>query len=132
MPQFPMIPERQKILARIPDYAVDISPTNQHVRVLAGGITLASTSSALLVSETRHRDVFYLPRADVDLSLFTPTELSTYCPFKGHANYWTLNVEGHEIENVVWSYEAPYPEVSALRDFLSFYTDKVDVLVEHP
>jgi uncharacterized protein (DUF427 family) len=59
---------------------------------------------------------------DVNLSILTPTDLSTYCPFKGHASYWSLN----EMQiNFVWSYPYPYPEVDAIRSDFSFYSDKV-------
>ena len=59
------------------------------------------------------------------MDAFRRTELSTYCPFKGHANYWSLG----NLENFVWSYEDPYPEIAELKDCLSFYTDKVTVEV---
>jgi uncharacterized protein (DUF427 family) len=59
------------------------------------------------------------------MSAFEATELSTYCPFKGHANYWSLP----DLENFAWSYEDPYPEVFELKDYVSFYTNKVEVSV---
>jgi uncharacterized protein (DUF427 family) len=32
----------------------------------------------------------HIPPADVRLDLFEPTELSTGCPYKGTAAYWSL------------------------------------------
>lgn len=127
MAQFSMIPERKKILEAIPDYAVTISPALGKVTVKAHGRTIAESAQALLVEETRHADVYYLPREDVDFSLLSRTDHSTYCPFKGHASYWTLEVDGAEEANVVWSYEDPYPEVMDLKDYVSFYANRVDV-----
>lgn len=127
MAQFPVTPEREKILARIPDYAVDIAPAGTRVRVEYAGRTIAESDHALLVKETRHADVFYLPRTDVDMSLFTATQHSTFCPFKGHASYWTLKIEDAEESDVVWSYEKPYDEVAGLKGYMSFYTDRVQV-----
>ena len=60
------------------------------------------------------------------MSQMTPTDLSTYCPFKGHASYWSMDGE-NDLENFVWTYKAPYPEVAGLGGYLSFYTNKVDV-----
>jgi len=120
VPQFSMIPEREKILSKIPDYAVDIEPAPETISVSIDGQEIARTDAALLVTETRHADVFYLPRDDVDMSDFVPTEHQTYCPFKGHARYWSVHGE----DNVVWSYEDPYPEVEGLKDYLSFYPDR--------
>lgn len=130
MVQFPVTPEREKILARIPDYAVDIEPATTAVTVSAAGKTIATSSNALLVRETKHQDVFYLPRSDIDMSLLTPTDHSTYCPFKGHASYWTAELGTEKLENVAWSYEDPYTEVEGLKDYISFYTDRVEIRTE--
>ena len=130
MPQFPMTETRRKTLERIPDYAVAISPADGvQVTVTLGDKQIASSKNALLVQETRHDDVYYLPREDVDMASLTATDLSTYCPFKGHANYWSLDQGDEVLENFVWSYEEPYPEVAALKDYVSFYTNKVNVAV---
>lgn len=128
MPQFPMTESRRRILERIPDYAVTLTPCPKRITISAGGHKIATSTEALLVSETRHDDVYYLPAADVDMSLLIETELSTYCPFKGHASYWSM--KDGSLENVVWSYTDPYPEVAGLGGYLSFYADKVDITVE--
>ena len=127
MPQFPMIPERKKALEKFPDYAVTSKPLGQLAKIIFNGEVVAESSEALLVSETRHADVVYLPRSALKQSFFTATDHSTYCPFKGHANYWSANVGGETSENIVWSYEDPYPEVAELENYLSFYTDRVNV-----
>ena len=55
------------------------------------------------------------------------TDLSTYCPFKGHASYWSY--QGlPELENFAWSYEVPYSEVADLKNYMSFYTNKVNLI----
>ncbi len=129
MPQFAVTKTREKILSRIPDYKVEITSCDREVTVSYLGVIVARSSKSLLVQESRHADVYYLPRGDVDMSLFTATNLSTYCPFKGNASYWTLNVEAGVEENVVWSYEDPCDEVMALKDTMSFYTDRTDLSV---
>lgn len=121
MPQFPMTDSRRPILERIPDYEVAISQAAARVRVSIGDRMIADSTRPLLVRETRHGDVYYLPAEDVRLSLLTRTDHATYCPFKGHASYYSFGAS----ENVVWSYEDPYPEVSALKGYLSFYPSQV-------
>lgn len=130
MGQFSMIPEREKILAKIPDYAVDIVPAGKRIRVEHDGTTIADSKGALLVRETRHADVYYLPREDVNMSLLSPTDHETYCPFKGYANYWSLQVDGTSADNIVWSYESPYDEVIGLKGYMSFYADRVQISAE--
>lgn len=124
MGQFPMTESRRKVLERIPDYAVDITPTNKLITVKFGDLTIAESVAALLIQETRHDDVYYLPMSDVEMSLLTSTDLSTYCPFKGHASYWSL---GEDLTNFVWSYLDPYPEVADIKDYLSFYPNQVQI-----
>ncbi|MBT4162201.1 MAG: DUF427 domain-containing protein [Gammaproteobacteria bacterium] len=126
MSQFPMTDSRRSILERIPDYEVRVTATDSLINVRYGDLLIADTTSALLIHETRHGDVYYLPPKDIDWSLLEPTELSTYCPFKGHASYWSLKGED-TLENFVWSYRNPYPEVEELKDYMSFYTDRVEV-----
>lgn len=127
MPQFPVTPERERVLAKIPDYVVEISPPCHRVRVTCEGRTIAESNAALLVKETRHADVYYLPREDVDMTLLEATDHTTFCPFKGHASYWTLKLPDAEEANLVWSYEDPYPEVEGLKDHMSFYTDRTQI-----
>ena len=127
MPQFPMNDTRRPILEKIPDYAVESAQAGERVKITCAGQQIADSSDALLVRETRHGDVYYIPRQDVNMALLTPTDLSSYCPFKGHASYWSL--KGGGPENFVWSYEDPSPEVSELRDYMSFYTDMVELIV---
>jgi len=129
MAQFPMTNDRKSVLERIPDYAVAISPVDNRLTIRHQDTVIAESSDALLIQESRHGDVYYLPRSDVNMELLQATDLSTYCPFKGHASYWSL--EGVEdLENFVWSYEDPFAEVSALKDYMSFYTNKVEIIVD--
>ena len=130
MPQFPVTPSREEVLAKIPDYAVAISPGIGTVTVSCHGEVIARSDKALLIEETKHAAVFYLPPEDIRMELLEPSEHSTYCPFKGHASYWTLRLNGHVEENLVWSYKDPYPEVAGLRGYLSFYTDRTTVTTD--
>jgi uncharacterized protein (DUF427 family) len=36
------------------------------------------------------------------------------------------------VDDAVWSYEAPYPDVAAIAGHLAFYPDRVDAIEEHP
>lgn len=111
--------------AKHPDYRVDITPTTDRIRILAGDTTVADTGRPLKVIESKHHPVWYLPLEDVDTSLLTPTEHSTYCPFKGHASYWTIRTDETVLENSVWAYQSPYDECLSLKDHVAFYTDRV-------
>ena len=112
--------------AKAPDYRVGFEPTSRRLRVEFGGETLADTTDGRMLLESNHVPVYYFPQADVRMDLLAATELTTFCPFKGDANYWTLNAGGKTAENAVWSYTDPYQETRAIRDYLGFYWNKMD------
>jgi uncharacterized protein (DUF427 family) len=113
-----------------PNYEVKIEPSSAHVRALVGDTVVADTKAALAVTESRHRAVWYLPMTDVDQALLTRTDTSTYCPFKGHASYWSIATPDVNLEDAVWSYEAPFDECQPLTGYVAFYTDKVALEVD--
>jgi uncharacterized protein (DUF427 family) len=96
------------------------------VRVAFNGATVADSKRALLLRETRHAPVYYFPREDVDLTLLTPTELHTRCPWKGEASYWTVRVGERASKDAVWSYPEPLPEREDIRGYLAFYWNRMD------
>lgn len=109
-----------------PDHPITISPNPARVVVTLGGRTIAQTRHALTLREASYPPVQYIPRADIDMSLLVPSDLRTYCPFKGEASYFSIPSGGARARDAVWGYEAPYPAVDAIRDHLAFYPDRVD------
>jgi uncharacterized protein (DUF427 family) len=61
------------------------------------------------------------------MSLFERTDRSTHCPYKGDASYFTLRAGERTAENAVWTYEQPFPAMSAIAGHLAFYPDKVTI-----
>lgn len=117
---------RESLYHKFPDYRVDLDPSTTRVRVTFGGEVVADSDRTLVVRETKHKPVVYFPREDVRFDLLEPTSHTTFCPFKGEASYWTLRVGDRVEENVIWSYDDPFDEVAALKDYVSFYADRVD------
>lgn len=109
-----------------PGYEMTCEPATERVRIVFNGETVADSAAALRLLETKHRPVLYLPVADVRQELLRPSEQRTYCPFKGHASYWSLEVGGRVAENALWGYEAPFAEAAALGGYVAFYGDRVD------
>lgn len=109
-----------------PGYRVDFEPSPRRVRVEFNGEIIADTTSAMLMLETRHMPIYYVPRADVKMDFLQRTDHSSHCPFKGDASYWSINVNGREAENTAWSYENPFAETSEIKDYVAFYWNKVD------
>lgn len=112
-----------------PDHPITIMPTQGRVRVTLDGRTLADTTRALTLKEASYPAVQYIPREDAEMSLLERSEHHTYCPYKGQASYLSLPVAGERGINAVWSYEAPYEAVAAIKGHLAFYPDRVTIEV---
>src|SRR5262249_14619834 len=67
--------------------------------------------------------------ADVRWDLFTATDHTTVCPFKGRATYWSLTGVTPQLPNVAWTYRTPLPEVAELVGHVSFYDKALRVVV---
>ena len=55
----------------------------------------------------------------------------TYCPYKGEASYYhVITAAGDTVDDVIWTYEQPYPAVGEIAGHVAFYPDKADITVE--
>lgn len=111
-----------------PDHPITITPFDGKVVVRAAGRVIAETTHALTLKEASYPAVYYIPRSDADMKTLEPSDLETYCPYKGEASYFSLP-SGEAGRNGVWSYETPYTAVSEIKDHLAFYSDKVEIEV---
>lgn len=109
-----------------PDHAILIEPAGRVLVVEASGARLAETAKALVLREAAYRPVYYIPRSEVDMSLFRRTDHATWCPFKGAASYFSIG-DDPALENAVWSYEDPFEECAGIKDCLAFYPDRVSI-----
>jgi uncharacterized protein (DUF427 family) len=93
-----------------------------------GGKVIADTRNALTMRESDHPPVHYIPRSDVDMTLLARTDNASYCAYKGDAAYYSVTTGGERAVNAVWTYEAPFDAVAAIKDRLAFYPDRVDTI----
>jgi uncharacterized protein (DUF427 family) len=115
-----------------PDHPITIAPNGKRVRVMFAGQVVADTTHALTLREANYKPVFYIPRADANMTLLKATDHRSHCPYKGDASYFTIEAGGHNAENAVWSYEQPFPAMAEIKDYLAFYPDRVEAIEEMP
>jgi uncharacterized protein (DUF427 family) len=99
---------------------------NRHLQVIYAGQVIAETRHGYRVLETSHPPTYYFPPEEVNRKFIVPSDMHTYCEFKGQASYFTLNVKGQISENAAWCYPHPSPEFIAIRNYLAFYPSRVD------
>jgi uncharacterized protein (DUF427 family) len=111
-----------------PDHPITIEPSRSRVVVSVGKAEIVNSVNALILREANYPPVLYIPRKDVDMSVLTRTDHSTYCPYKGDCSYYSIAPGGAKSVNAVWTYEHPYAAVAEIQGHLAFYRDRVDSL----
>lgn len=115
---------------RNPYTRVDILASSRHVQVVVDGVTVAESSRPRLLFETGAPTRYYLPLPDLRLDLLHPSGTKTHCPYKGTAEYWSLEVDGRTHEDLVWMYRSPLPESQAIAGLACFYNERVTLYVD--
>ncbi len=110
-----------------PDHPITVAPAARRMRARIGPHVVADSGEALELKEASYPAVVYFPRKDVETGFLSKTERTSHCPYKGEASYYSILIDGDLLENVVWSYEAPFPAMEAITGHLAFYTDRVEV-----
>lgn len=108
------------------DHRIELVANRRRVRVIHGGITIADTLRAVTLCETGYPDVFYFPRADVNMARLERSGQTSHCPFKGEATYFHLRTEDGRVDDAAWSYEAPLDDARGIKGYLAFHATRVD------
>ena len=90
---------------------------------------IVSTERSKRVLETAHPPSFYIPTSDVDLNYLLRARGSSFCEWKGEAEYFSIKVGDSLVERCAWSYRDPFPEFSQIRSFFCFYPHLLDCFV---
>jgi len=125
-----LLPAQKTIKVPGPDHPISIERNPNRIVVTVASQVVADTRDALTLREAGYPAVHYIPRKDVDMALLERTEHATYCPYKGDCSYFSVPRGGDRSRNAVWTYEAPYPAVTLIKDHIAFYPDRVDAIEE--
>jgi len=122
--------EELQVHARSPYHRVDAVPSERHVQVFIDGELVAESHRPVAVFETGLPTRWYLPQEDVRMDQLESTDTETSCPYKGTASYWSVNGAERTHRDVVWSYPDPLAEIPKVAGLLSFYNERVDLVVD--
>jgi uncharacterized protein (DUF427 family) len=64
---------------------------------------------------------YYFPGRAVNQKYLEPSDTKTVCPWKGTANYFTLNVSGKRNEDAAWYYAEPKDAAIQIKDRVAFW-----------
>jgi uncharacterized protein (DUF427 family) len=110
-----------------PDHPITVTATQGRMQARYGEHVIADSATALTLQESTYPAAIYFPREDVSMEFFSRTDKTSYCPYKGEANYYTILMDGRFADNAVWTYENPYPAMESIRGRLAFYPNQVEV-----
>ena len=113
---------------RDPYKRVDVVSSSRPVQVVVGGETVAETTRARFLFETRLPTRYYIPIEDVRRELLVASEKVTACPYKGTARYYSVKIGDRVFEDIVWCYPDPIAECPKIKGYLCFFNEQVDAI----
>jgi uncharacterized protein (DUF427 family) len=78
---------------------------------------VVAESDETIVLEGNH----YFPAASIRRELFTPSDEKTFCPWKGEASYYDLEVAGKRNVGAAWFYPEPKPAAAEIEGRIAFW-----------
>ncbi len=79
--------------------------------------TIVAESDATRVIEGNH----YFPPDSVKREFLKDSQRTSVCPWKGEASYYTLEVDGTQIEDAAWHYPTPKEAAAEIRNYVAFW-----------
>ena len=80
------------------------------------GVTIAESDTTIEL-EGNH----YFPLESVDPTYLTESSLTSRCPWKGIAHYYTLTVDGTSNIDAAWYYPEPLDGAKHIQDHIAFW-----------
>ena len=116
---------------RNPYSRVDALRSTRHVRIELDGVTLAESSSPVVLFETGLPTRYYVNRTEIDESHLVPSTTVTRCPYKGTTTaYWSALVGERRYPDIAWSYDFPTREALPIAGLVAFYNEHTDISVD--
>jgi uncharacterized protein (DUF427 family) len=103
-----------------------LEPVRQRLIVIFGRKLVADTTQGIRILETSHPPTYYFPPSHVAVEFFTRSSGTSFCEYKGVAEYFTLKVGERTSCRVAWLYPSPTSAFSSIAGYISFYSSRVD------
>lgn len=63
----------------------------------------------------------YFPRGSVNADLLSQSDTTSFCPWKGTANYHSITVDGETNQDAAWYYAEPKDAAAEIKDRIAFW-----------
>tara|TARA_Y100001934_G_scaffold257216_1_gene326044 strand:+ start:428 stop:850 length:423 start_codon:yes stop_codon:yes gene_type:complete len=113
-----------------PRHFMRVIECSNQVTATLDGLELANSRRALKVKEVGfdiYDTVFYFPREDVSMARLSKNEKTTHCPLKGDTEYFDIQTDDGQKENLAWSYDRTIGIADVIKNYIGFDTRGVQV-----
>jgi uncharacterized protein (DUF427 family) len=62
----------------------------------------------------------YFPLEAVNMDYLALTERHSYCPWKGEASYYSVEIAGKMLEHAAWTYLEPSEKAANIKGYIAF------------
>ncbi|MBI37863.1 MAG: hypothetical protein CL568_09815 [Alphaproteobacteria bacterium] len=115
--------------ARSPYVRIDILDSSRTIRIELDGKVLAESQRSRFLFETNLPPRFYIQKNSMKVNML-PSNKETYCPYKGKASYYSIEVGDKVYEDILWCYKNPVLESSKIKGYVCFFNEKVDIYID--
>jgi uncharacterized protein (DUF427 family) len=100
---------------------IDVLSSSRPICVSIAGQVVAESNHSMHLYETGLPCRYYLPRKAIRQEVLRPSKTVTHCPYKGAAEYFSVEVKGKVHEDVVWFYNQPLLECAKIEGMLAVW-----------
>jgi uncharacterized protein (DUF427 family) len=111
-------------------HSVRLEPIPKRVRAFVGGVAVADSTRVMMMFETGRLGVYYFPIEDVRTDLLVESPHRVVSPYKGEASYFSIAVDGREVENAAWCYLDARPGYPDIAGHVAFHWRLMDAWFE--
>lgn len=108
------------------EHPIRFEPTPRRIRTTVGGVAIADSKHAMLLTEHHKMPIYYLPADDVRMDLLEPSGRTRPDPHKGAMSYLNLTVGDRAVPMAAWIHTEPGPDGADFRGYVAFYWSKMD------
>lgn len=102
----------------------------RHVLIKLGNVVIADSRGTFRLLETSHPPSWYVPRADIDMSHIERVSGSSFCEWKGHAEYFDVLGVDIRLGRAAWGYPNPIDSMyDDLGGTIAFYATNLQCFV---
>ncbi len=86
------------------------------IKAIWNDVVIAESDDTVVV-EGNH----YFPLSAIKQGVLSPSKTTSFCSWKGTANYYSVQAGGKENKDAAWYYATPSAKAASIRDRVAFW-----------